>query len=99
MEIARKELDAKGAISAAFAHFDEFKNISGPSKLNSILLEGVEYLDSDNQWLITIGFDIGREKTMQSRFGFGDQTREPIREFRRFFLSATDGSLVKMDRD
>ena len=99
MEAARKELDAKGAIAAAFAHFNEFKDIFGPTRLNSILLEGVEYLESDNQWLITVGFDVGREKTMQSRFGFGDQTKEPIREFRRFFLSATDGSLVRMDRD
>jgi hypothetical protein len=94
MEAAKSELDAKGAIQTAFALFKEF--FDGTQKKN-VLLESIEYLREDHQWLVTIGFDVGREKETSSTLGFGQRTREPIRETRQFVLWAKDGSLVRMN--
>jgi len=94
VEAAKSELTAKQAIRAAFDLFKEFFDGQHPSR---VLLEGLEYLDSNDEWLVTIGFDAGREKETSSTLGFGARTREPIRETRQFVLRAKDGSLVRMN--
>ncbi len=93
MDTKPKEMTAKEAIDGAFSYFREF--FDSPYRGN-VLLEGIEYLDQEHQWLVTIGFDAGRSKETQSPFGFGDKTKEPIRELRAFVISANDGSLVRM---
>lgn len=94
MEAAKTQLDAKAAIKAAFDFFNEFFDGSSRSK---VLLEGLEYIEEHNQWLVTIGFDVGREKETSSTLGFGQRTREPIRETREFVIWAKDGRLVRMN--
>ena len=93
METLQSSLSAKQAIKFAFDLFNEF--FDGARRSN-VLLEGLEYLADDHQWLVTIGFDAGREKETSSTLGFGQRIREPIRETRQFFLWAKDGSLVRM---
>lgn len=94
MEAEQSELNAKQAIKTAFDLFNDF--FEGERRSN-VLLESLEYLESDRQWLVTIGFDAGRQKETSSTLGFGERTREPIRETRQFVLWAKDGSLVRMN--
>ena len=94
MEAAQSELTAKQAIKYAFEMFNEF--FDGAGRRSNVLLEGLEYVDSDDQWLVTIGFDAGRVKETTSTLGFGQSVIEPIRETRQFFLRASDGKLVRM---
>ena len=94
MPEAITQLTAKQAIEEGFKLFKEFFDGTPKSK---VLLEGVEFLDSDNQWLVTIGFDAGRAKETSNTLGFGQRVTEPIRETRQFFIWAKDGSLVRMN--
>lgn len=94
MAEAMAQLTAKQAIEEGFKLFKEFFDGTQKSK---VLLEGVEYLDADSQWLVTIGFDVGRAKETSSTLGFGQRVTEPIRETRQFYIWAKDGSLVRMN--
>jgi hypothetical protein len=93
MAEVKDRLNAKQAIEAGFQLFQDFFDKADTSR---VLLEGLEYLESDGEWLVTIGFDAGRKKETSSSFGFGERTLEPVREKRQFFLNAKDGSLLRM---
>lgn len=92
-------LKAKEAVDAAFSLFREFF----PHKeVKRVLLEGLEYLEHDQFWKIRIGFDAGGVKISEPSYSTmgilpGNTTREPIREFRDFYLNAHDGSLVRIN--
>ena len=88
------KIDAKGAVTAARKIFDEFFN---DAQKRNVLLEGVEYLDDEGCWLVTIGFDVGREKKTGSQFGFGSITYEPVREIREIKIGL-DGGFLGMPR-
>lgn len=93
MDTMQSELTAKDAIKVAFGMFRDFHDGLFAS---NVLLEGLEYLEVEHQWRVIIGFDIGRVKETGVTLSFGEQTREPIREFRTFLISAKDGSFVRM---
>ena len=94
-EVARSELDAKRAIRLAFDNFSEFFEFS-PNKPKNVLLEGVEYNADIDEWDISIGFDIGRERTTSPQLSFLQSTREPLREVRVITLRGADGAFVRM---
>ena len=81
---------AKEAIVRAREVFDD---LFAGSAVRYVLLDGVEYLEDSDQWMITIGFDIGRQST--SGLGVFDPKKTPIREQRHIFLDA-DGNFIKM---
>lgn len=83
-------LTAKSAVNAAFAVFREFFE---DSPAQYILLEGVEFDESSDQWRITIGFDIGRQRVSGSVFDTG---KEPVREKRTIHIDAGSGQFVRM---
>jgi len=98
MAQAQKEFKAKDAIEAAFAVFHDFYSVeTGSQPIRNPLLEGIEYLEDDHQWMVTIGFDIGRNKKTGSQMALFNQTTEPIRETRRIYLNANDGTFLRMD--
>lgn len=88
-------LTAEEAIEKGFEYFEKF--VRGTKK-SHILLEGLELSSDDTQWIVTIGFDIGRIRTDAGSFGtmLPGRGREPIREFSEIFINAVDGSFVKL---
>lgn len=92
-------LKAKEAVDAAFSLFKEFFS---SKDVKRVLLEGLEFLERDQRWKVTIGFDAGGVKISEPSYPTmgilpGNTTREPIREFRDFYLNAHDGSLVRIN--
>lgn len=97
MDTLQDRMNAKAAVDAAFVHFRE---LFGSARTTHVLLEGLEYLDSEDQWRVVIGFDAGRHKDSGGpllTMGLGPKTTEPIREFRTIYINARDGSFVRMD--
>jgi len=92
MQTAQNGLNAKNAIEIAFSQFREF--FEGTSYRN-LLLEGVEFFDDDQEWVVSIGFDIGRQKKTGSKFALFEETTEPLREIRRIVLGA-GGQFLRM---
>ncbi len=100
MEVAKSDLTAKDAINAAFSYFRDLVEPTATNRIENRLLEGIEFLEDDDQWLVTIGFDIGRKKRTGSDPSipwFGEATTEPMRETRRVYLRASDGKLVRIE--
>lgn len=99
MDAVKQRLSAREAIDAAFKVFREF--FTG-TRTSHVLLEGLEFLESDDQWSVTIGFDTGRSKEKREGLAAvmpglgGSNTSEPIREIREFLISAKDGSFIRM---
>lgn len=87
-----KEIDADQAIESAFDFFQRYV-ARGKHKAH-VLLEGLEHDGSD--WCVSIGFDDGRFNEKSSTLSFGERTREPVREIRHIYISATDGSLTRI---
>ena len=83
----------KDAVQRAYEYFDDFYQ---DCRVKHRLLEGVRYDEQDNAWVVTIGFDLGRESRVGLPSLFDDK-REPIREFRIIRLRADDGSFVELD--
>lgn len=77
--------------------FELFADAFPDNKFSNILLEGLEFLESDEQWKVTIGFDAGRKISdpRTALMGFGAQE---VREGRSIFINATNGAFVKMDK-
>ena len=99
MDGAQAGLKAKDAIDAGFKVFREF--FVG-TRTSHVLLEGLEYYETDDTWSVIIGFDVGRSKEKREGMsaimpGFGgSNTSEPMREVREFIVSGKDGSFVRM---
>lgn len=100
MDGAQNGLKAKDAIDAGFRVFREF--FAG-TRTSHVLLEGLEYFESDDTWSVIIGFDVGRSKEKREGMAAympglgGSNTSEPLREARQFIVSGKDGSFVRMD--
>lgn len=90
---AQKGLTAKEAIDVAF---DVFAELFGDKPFKNVLLEGVEYVDARDEWLVTIGFDSGRTRQTGAGGALFGQTTENIREGRVITLRASDGQFVRM---
>ena len=88
-------LKAKDAIDAAFKLFEEY--FPRTSLMKRVLLEGLEFVSEDREWIVKIGFEMGRVKETRAMPNIGPSTTEPIREIREFHLNAADGSLVRME--
>ncbi|TCO71239.1 hypothetical protein [Rhodovulum euryhalinum] len=91
---AERKLSPKEAVDAAFTFF---RDLYSERNLHHLLLEGVRYDEQDNCWVVTIGFDIGREKTAGGELYFLQKSREPIREFRVVRLKADDGTFLALE--
>lgn len=99
MDTAHPWIQPKQAIDAAFVLFEQFMG-----SRERILLEGLHLDQGLNQWAVTIGFDSEREvpgkpdiSLLAAGMTFNRLPHhEKHREFRTFFLSASDGSFVKM---
>lgn len=89
------KLTPKEAVQKAYEYFDDL--MGGRTHLNHRLLEGVRFDEHEETWDVTIGFDIGREKTAGAKIDFLRSEREPIREFRLVKVKADDGSFISMD--
>ena len=90
-----KSLSADEAIEKAFEYFEKY--VERGTQLSHVLLEELEYLGEGDGWRVVVGFDIGRtKKTNSSPVLFGEEKKEPIREFRSFYVSELDGSLIKL---
>lgn len=98
-ETVETRIGPREAISRGFELFEEFfvDKVQDNTLLDNILLEGVEFVETDGEWKIVIGFDYGRKKETTSSLGFGQTTKEPIREKRSFFLKGKDGTFVRME--
>tara|TARA_R110002124_G_scaffold249070_1_gene414187 strand:+ start:243 stop:548 length:306 start_codon:yes stop_codon:yes gene_type:complete len=94
---AAKGLNADDAIRLAKQYFDQF---FGESNARNVLLEGLEFDEDRDAWLITIGFDVGREKyrspSVNALAMFEQKEFEPIRETRQFLISDSDKALISM---
>ena len=89
-------IDVSTAMKLAFDHFDTFFDRGA---LGRVLLEGVEIDEDTDDWLITIGFDAGRQRVVHAKLVPGldpDETIEPVRELREFRLDGQTGDLKKM---
>ena len=94
-EAANTELDTDAAVQHAFDYFDKYV-ARGESRFNHVLLEGLE--PKDDEWIVSIGFDQGRYKeTASGGLPFSERSKDPIREIRRFHISAADGALKRID--
>jgi hypothetical protein len=92
MEDATKpKLTAKEAVKAAFREFHDFYEDTVASY---VLLDGVRYDEERDEWVVTIGFDIGR--TMSTNLGFFGDKREPSRERRTFYLDGDTGEFLRI---
>lgn len=93
MEDATKpKLTAKEAVKAAFTAFGEFYEDTAASY---VLLDGVRYDEERGEWVVTIGFDIGRKES--TNLGFLGNTNRPARERRNFYLDGDTGSFLRID--
>jgi hypothetical protein len=95
---AAKGMSAKEAVERALMYFREFFS---DQVIVNVLLEELDFDESDRTWLVKIGFDIGRKSIKQpSRNAlatlYGEQELTPIREARTFVLEDDGGNLVKM---
>lgn len=92
-EAAKVEMDADTIIERAFDYFDKYM-ARGDSNFSHVLLESLE--PTDDEWIVSIGFDQGRYKESSSGAPFGGSTKDPIREIRHFHISASDGALKRI---
>jgi len=93
MEDATKpKLSAKDAVKAAFRAFGEFYEDTAASY---VLLDGVRYDEERDEWVVTIGFDIGRKES--TNLGLLGGTSQPKRERRNFYLDGDTGDFLRID--
>jgi hypothetical protein len=94
-----RRLDAKQAAKLALEYFHElFPN----AVLSNVALEEVEFLEDENCWLITLGFDesprprtqsaIQANKSLENLFG----APLPVRKFKIFKVNAKTGNVISM---
>ena len=93
--LAGPRIDAKQAANLSLAYFNE---MFPGTTFSNILLEEVEFLDEENCWLITLGFDEVQppvnslNKPMQNLFG----PPAPLRKFKIFKVDAKTGRVISM---
>ena len=99
MDTLQTRISPKQAVARGF---EEFESLFEGNRLKYVLLEGLFYDDTTDEWRVTIGFDTGRTKESGGPFaaaGLGGKTSEPIREFRTIYLRGDDGSFVRLDHE
>jgi hypothetical protein len=94
-----KGMSASEAIRRARQYFDEFYF---DQVIENVLLEELDFDEASGNWLVTIGFDIGRKKIRQPSQNtlaslFAEQEVLPIREARKFVISDAGGGLIRME--
>ncbi len=94
MEMDVNEVDVKHAVKIAREQAQQlFENTA----LNNLALEEVEFDDTLNQWLITLGYDspcIIRRKTGPSMFQTVEEERK--REYKVFRIDGHKGNFISM---
>lgn len=94
---AAKGMTAKQAVNKALSYFNEF---FADQVIENVLLEELDFNESDQVWLVTIGFDTGRKSIRQPSLNalaaLSQQELTPIREARVFIIEDETGGLVKM---
>lgn len=85
------KISAKEAIKKGLHLFDE---LFDSTDTKYVLLDGVEFDESTGMWIVTVGFDIGRNAT--GGIGMFAEKSTPIREKRRIFLNGDSGEFVRM---
>ena len=99
MEDASAHLNSQEAIKAAFR---EFKTLFPDMLDKRVLLEGLEYLESEDQWSVVVGFDTERPKYSHLEKYDGSALRgvfsepETVREFRKFLVDGISGAILRM---
>lgn len=87
-------IDSKKAIDAAFDAFREFIIPTGDATIRNTLLEELKKVDGN--WSVTVGFDIGREKSSNvPGLGIGREVT-PIREYRTFIIDSQSGEMIEI---
>lgn len=88
-------IDMKSAVRSARPHALE---LFEPEALPNLALEEITFDDSQNRWLVTLGFDsfhrIQRKTNGPNLFPTVEE--EIQREYKQFQIDATDGHLVSM---
>ncbi|TVQ05151.1 MAG: hypothetical protein EA338_00765 [Roseinatronobacter sp.] len=87
-------MTAKEAIKAAFAHF---KELFSEANIDHVLLEGVDFLDDEGVWKVTIGFDAGRRRSVSTPTPLFGANTEPLREIRDLYIFDSTGDLKRME--
>ncbi|MEM6727701.1 MAG: hypothetical protein AAF618_04300 [Pseudomonadota bacterium] len=74
----------------------EFKSLYQGEPMSHVLLEGLELID--DEWLVTIGFDIGRTRRPSAATAIFSASAldEPVRELRTVVIGASDGSFRRL---
>lgn len=70
------------------------KELYKNQKLEDVLLEEVEFSESSNQWLVTIGFTINKEKDNSSSLILSK--RETERKYKVVHIDAQSGEFISM---
>jgi hypothetical protein len=94
-----RKVDAKQAAKLSLEYFNElFPNAA----ISNVALEEVEFLEEENRWLITLGFDgpprsrtsspIQVNKSLADLFG----ASSPTRKFKSFKVDAKTGKVISM---
>lgn len=91
-------ISAKKAIDAAFLFFREYV----PQKeVRHSLLEGLSFDEYNGQWVVKIGFDLGRRRKVGSSIlttmNLEQPLEEPIREFRTLYINGRTGEFIRME--
>ena len=102
MDTLQPVIAPKDAISVGSRYFHD---IMADQPTKRVLLEGLEYIERQRRWIVTLGFDSVRKVPLdgigqmihQAATGLPEKF-EIVREFRTIHVSARDGSFIKMER-
>ena len=88
---------AIGVKEAVGQAFQTAKELYAETQIWNLLLEEVEFWESENEWHVTLGFDTGRKtETVKGTALFPERDYEPIREYKIFYIDGEDGHFKKM---
>ncbi|MDF0600381.1 hypothetical protein P1J78_06540 [Psychromarinibacter sp. C21-152] len=95
---AAQTFSAQQAVDAAFAEFHRF---FAAADVKNALLEELDYDEQADEWLVRIGFDVGRTAILKpgtnalAALVHQEEVR-PVRETRTFVLQGSDGALKRI---
>jgi hypothetical protein len=94
-----RKVDAKQAAKLSLEYFNE---LFPDATVSDVLLEEVEFLDEENCWLITLGFDMPARQRTSSPVAINNpladlfRTSSPARKFKIFKVDAKTGRVISM---
>lgn len=100
-----ERVDAEEAVKRAFHDFHDLHRWADEPEAFHILLDGIDVDEDTNTWVVTIGFDIEREKRSGSFTSatdslsglFDKDLGSTIRRQRIFYISRKTGQRIKME--